>query len=66
MSFASVDLWNWFGCKGASSGLVRALFDLLERCIGNRPARFGGAVCKMRARVVRDGDVMLVCEVICA
>lgn len=42
------------------------LFGLLEECSGDLPARFGGAVCKMRARVVQDGDVMLVCEVICA
>lgn len=28
------------------------LCDLLQGCIGNRPARFGGAVCEMRARVV--------------
>lgn len=42
------------------------LFGLLEECSDDSPARFGGAVCKMRARVVQDGDVMLVCEVICA
>ena len=48
------------------SVLQGMLYDLLQGCIGDRTARFGGAVCKMRARVVQDGDVMLVCEVICA
>lgn len=51
------------GSTGIRMGFGRSM---PSRCIGNRPARFGGAVCKMRARVVQDGDVMLVCEVICA
>ena len=42
------------------------LFGLLEECSGDLPARFVGAICRIRARVVQDGDVMLVCEVICA
>ena len=48
------------------SVLQGMLCDLLQGSIGDRTARFGGAVCKMRARVVQDGDVMLVSEVICA
>lgn len=43
-----------------------AAFGPLTYRFGDRPARFGGSVCKMRARVMQDGGVMLVFEVICA
>lgn len=51
---------------GIASGAAGVLFGPLEGRNGDRFARFGGSACKMRARVLQDGDVMLVFEVICA